>query len=128
MWDNIGRKLQTLAKIVCWLGIIGSVLVAIIIWGQNSRYQSTILTGIIYLVLGCLGSWIGSWTMYGLGLVVEKVENGGFEAHSSAPVYTETTTPNPTPSYTDNYWTCPKCKTRNPISKIECRECGAIKP
>ena len=126
MWDNIGRKLQTLAKIVCWLGIIGSVLVAIIIWGQNSRYQSTILTGIIYLVLGCLGSWIGSWTMYGLGLVVEKVENGGFEAPSSAPVYTETTTPNPTPSYTDNYWTCPKCKARNPISKIECRECGAI--
>ncbi len=26
-----------------------------------------------------------------------------------------------------NYWTCPKCKSRNPFSKIECRECGNIR-
>ena len=27
-----------------------------------------------------------------------------------------------------NYWVCPKCKNRNPYSKIECRECGEIRP
>ena len=26
-----------------------------------------------------------------------------------------------------NYWTCPKCKNRNPMSKVECRECGTIR-
>ena len=27
-----------------------------------------------------------------------------------------------------NYWVCPKCKTRNPKSKVECKECGTIRP
>lgn len=35
MWDNIGRKLQSLAKVVCWLGIIGSVIMAIVMWAAN---------------------------------------------------------------------------------------------
>ena len=26
-----------------------------------------------------------------------------------------------------NYWVCPKCKNRNPMSKVECRECGTIR-
>ena len=26
-----------------------------------------------------------------------------------------------------SYWTCPKCKNRNPLSKVECRECGTIR-
>lgn len=26
-----------------------------------------------------------------------------------------------------HYWTCPKCKTRNPYSKIECKECGTLR-
>ena len=77
MWNNIGRKLQSLAKVLCWLGIIVSLISAIILWNQNSYYQSTILAGILRLVTGCLASWIGSWAMYGLGLVVEHVENGG---------------------------------------------------
>lgn len=26
-----------------------------------------------------------------------------------------------------DYWICPKCKTRNPRSKVECKECGTIR-
>lgn len=26
-----------------------------------------------------------------------------------------------------NYWVCPKCKTHNPFSKIECKECGHVR-
>ncbi len=77
MWNNIGGKLKGLAKVGCWLGIIGSVIYAIVLWSHNSRYQSTILIGFLYLIVGCLISWIGSWAMYGLGLVVEHVEKGG---------------------------------------------------
>ena len=72
MWDNIGSKLQKLAKVVCWLGIIVSVISGIVFMTQNQ-----IVIGLVYLILGSLFSWIGSWSIYGLGLVVEKVENGG---------------------------------------------------
>ena len=76
MWYHIGRKLKALAKVICWLGIIGSVIGAIVLWSQNNGYRNpTILSGFLCLGLGCLGSWIGSWTLYGLGLVVEYVEN-----------------------------------------------------
>ena len=71
MWDNIGSKLQKLAKVVCWLGIIVSVISGIVFMTQNQ-----IVIGLVYLILGSVMSWIGSWSIYGLGLVVEKVENG----------------------------------------------------
>ncbi len=75
MWENIGRRLQSLAKILCWIGIIASVIMAIVMWSQKYGNESTAFLGFLYLVLGCLGSWIGSWAMYGLGIVVEYVEN-----------------------------------------------------
>ena len=71
MWDNIGVKLQKLAKVVCWLGIIVSVISGIIGIANNQ-----VLAGLISIILGSLFSWIGSWSIYGLGLVVEKTENG----------------------------------------------------
>ena len=131
MWDNIGRKLQSLAKVICWIGIIGSVIFGIVIMAQSNRYQSTILTGVLYLVFGCLGSWIGSWAMYGLGLVVEYVENGGgrssYTVTSAGYAFHSTTTSDGGVLTSGSYWTCPKCKTRNSLSKIECKECGTIR-
>ena len=26
-----------------------------------------------------------------------------------------------------SYWTCPNCNTRNPMSKVECKECGKVR-
>lgn len=72
MWDNIGSKLQKLAKVICWIGIILSVIGGIVMITQSQA-----ILGIVYIILGPLLSWIGSWTMYGLGLVVESVENKG---------------------------------------------------
>lgn len=94
MWKNIGIRLQMLARILCWLGIIGSVIYAIVLWSQNSSYQPTILPGILYLVLGSLASWIGSWTMYGLGLVVEHVENQRVPSHDVQEEYQESNNDN----------------------------------
>lgn len=72
MWNNIGSRLQKLAKVFCWLGIIISVISGIVFMTQNQ-----VLIGALYLVLGSVMSWIGSWSIYGLGLVVESVENKG---------------------------------------------------
>ena len=74
MWNNIGNKLKSLAKVLCWIGIIGSLVAAIVLWSQNSDHQPTIIMGILYFVLGSFSSLIGSWAMYGLGMVVERVE------------------------------------------------------
>lgn len=128
MWDNIGGKLQSLAKVLCWLGIIVSFITAIVFWSQNSRYNSTILMGILYLVIGSLASWIGSWAMYGLGLVVEYVENGGSQTSSSGSVGSVSAVSDSNDQVSRGlYWVCPKCKTRNSYSKIECKECGTLR-
>ena len=60
MWDNIGIRLQKLAKVICWIGAILSVIGGIVMITQNQAGQ-----GIVYI------------SMYGLGLVVESVENKG---------------------------------------------------
>ena len=72
MWDNIGVKLQKYAKFVCWLGIIVTAISSIVIWSVGG--SNSFLTGLLILVVGGLASWIGSWSMYGLGVVVEYVE------------------------------------------------------
>ena len=123
MWDNIGGKLQGLAKFVCWFGIIAAVVAGIICFGNNQA-----LAGIVYIVVGGLSAWIGSWAMYGLGIVVQYVENKGSEPLRSSPVFTSVSPKNDVFVSSDNSWVCSKCHTSNPNSKVECRNCGAIKP
>ena len=38
MFDNIGGKIKILAKVRCWVGIIGFVLFAIYVWVTIGRY------------------------------------------------------------------------------------------
>ncbi len=84
MWSNIGHKIKTLAKVICWIGIVLSVLVGIMAIATGGTLQSygytyntgnNILTGILVIVLGVLGSWLGSLTMYGFGELVERAMN-----------------------------------------------------
>lgn len=84
MWSNIGHKIKTLAKVICWIGIVLSVLVGIMAIATNGTLQSygytyntgsNILTGILVIILGVLGSWLGSLTMYGFGELVERAMN-----------------------------------------------------
>lgn len=84
MWNNIGHKIKTLAKVICWIGIVLSVLSGIVLIAGGSTVQSygytyntgnTVLAGILVIVLGVLGSWLGSLTMYGFGELVERAMN-----------------------------------------------------
>lgn len=98
MWNNLGGKLKGLAKVVCWLGIILSLLTGILACvsgnstftfrynygsGYNLGQVSGVLAGIIVIVVGCLASWIGAWTLYGLGEVVETAEGKEQQAKGS---------------------------------------------
>ena len=67
MFDNIGERLKGLAKAVCWIGIICSVITGIVLFASSDRYVDYTLPGILIIVLGSLGCWIGSWALYGIG-------------------------------------------------------------
>lgn len=72
MFSNIGGKIKKLAIILCILGMIGSIVYAIICFTSSNRYQDLTLTGVLILVLGCLTSWISSFFVYGFGELIER--------------------------------------------------------
>ena len=68
MFDNIGSKLKKYAKISTILGIIGYVISGI------AMMRDSFLTGLLVMVLGSLLSWIASFTIYGLGHLIENTD------------------------------------------------------
>ena len=75
MFNNIGRKIKTFAKVMCWIGIIVSVVAGLVmIVSSFSGYAATagIVSGILTAVLGSLFSWVGSFMMVGFGELVEN--------------------------------------------------------
>ena len=66
MFDNIGEKIKTFAKVVCWIGIIVSFIFGVLLVNSSG------LIGILTIVVGSLASWIGSFSLYGFGELIEK--------------------------------------------------------
>lgn len=82
MFQNIGKKIKTMAKVICWVGIIGSVVggVIMVLSGVGvlqfnaEAGVAAIMGGVLTVVLGSLFSWIGSFMLLGFGEIVEKVD------------------------------------------------------
>ena len=75
MFNNIGRKIKTFAKVMCWIGIIASVVAGLVMIATSfSSYAPAagIVAGILTAVLGSLFSWVGSFMMVGFGELVEN--------------------------------------------------------
>ena len=70
MFDNIGRKIKTLAKVSCWMGIIGSIITAIVM--ICNYYIEIRIMGWIVLFAGPLVSWISSFALYALGEIADN--------------------------------------------------------
>lgn len=68
MFDNIGAKIKTLTEVLCWIG-----MGVFLIWGVLMMVGGEILTGLIVAIVGCLASWIGSFTMYAIGCIEENI-------------------------------------------------------
>lgn len=76
MFDNIGGKIKALAKVFCWIEIILSVIIAIIMfvsvedvpYSQEGLYKGL---GCVFLIIGPLLSWISSFVLYGFGELIE---------------------------------------------------------
>ncbi len=79
MFDNIGAKIKSLAKVMCFIGIgLGIIAGISIIGSYYSDYDKSILAGlllgVIYALLIGVVSWIGSFSLYGYGQHIEDTQ------------------------------------------------------
>ena len=72
MFENIGGKIKALAQVVCWIGIIASVICGIIMMTIGEAGFN--LVGFLIMILGSLFSWIGSFMTYGFGQLIENTD------------------------------------------------------
>ena len=79
MFNNIGKKIKNLAKIICYIGIIASIIAAIVLLFLGD-IENMILISLPVLVAGIILSWIGSIFTYGFG---ELIENSAIIAQAS---------------------------------------------
>ncbi len=87
MFNHIGRKIKGLAKFICWIGILLSILVGVVIiaGGDASELSDAVegaeqlagmgwIGGVLVIIIGSLASWIGSFFMYGFGQLIENTD------------------------------------------------------
>lgn len=67
MFRNIGNKIRIFATVLTWIGIVISSLVGIITMVDFP------LIGLLIVVLGCFGSWLSSFVLYGFGELIVNV-------------------------------------------------------
>ena len=104
MFNNIGQKIKTLAKVLCGLGIFIPCLAGIV--NMLRPEIGNPLTGLVLIVVGSLGSWVGSFMTYGIGQLIENTDilvSMSQQTPPPMPVYLPhpgSTPPSPAPSAT----------------------------
>lgn len=73
MFNNIGSKIKTLAKVLTWIGIIGSIAAgAAMVDVVDEDIVVIVMLGTI--IGGSLVSWVGSFLLYGFGQLIENTD------------------------------------------------------
>ena len=74
MFDNIGGKIKTVAKVVCWIFIVCSVLAGLIMIINTLDYFrfEIFLTALFTMIVGSLVGWLSSLGLYGFGELIER--------------------------------------------------------
>lgn len=68
MFNQIGKKIKSLAKYGCWVEIILFAILGLSIYDSGDDF------GIFIAVFGALVSWVGSWLTYGFGEIVDILQ------------------------------------------------------
>lgn len=71
MFDNIGGKIKALAQVVCWIGIVCSVIYGIVLMTTD---EDLVMAGFIVLVMGSVLAWVSSFALYGFGQLIENTD------------------------------------------------------
>ena len=89
MFSNIGEKIKKLAMIICWIGIIFSLILGVVVVvapssiryhlnvngntvASNSNIAAQVISGVLVFVIGSLASWISSFVVYGFGELISN--------------------------------------------------------
>ena len=70
MYNDIGKKIKTFAKVQFVIEAIAAIIVAIILWVDGPRASEVI--GWIVFFVGPVFAWISSWVLYGFGELIDK--------------------------------------------------------
>ena len=145
MFNNVGGKCKALAYIVCWLGIIGFVILGIATIASGHRLNndyytrgtggSVIVTGWVYLLVGPLASWLSSLSLYAIGEAAENSQTATYLAQKmledkekerkSAPVVSsDSSYASRSSSSSAKEWYCSKCGNNNAGGTYVCIRCG----
>lgn len=121
MYNNISGKIKVLASVLCWVGIIISVVISIIIFIQAGEAYGAVegslyAMGYLILIGGSFFSWIGSFFVYGFGELIEKTTMIAYNT-SSNKVESD--------NAKRDKWKCDKCGKFT--SKNPCEFCGYTK-
>ena len=88
MFNNIGKKLKTLAVVIFVLDCLAALILAIVMFSEDAA-----VPGIIILLVLPLVAWISSWFLYGYGEIIDKLQEISYN----------TGTRRPTPTYGNAY-------------------------
>ncbi len=147
VFNNIGKKIKGLAKVIFWITFIMFVLgaigggIAIFATQDCEEYPAYIAAGIAVMLvgsgLGFLVSWIGSFFMYGYGQLIDDTEINrktnqkilaqlGGEAVPEEPAAPAAPVAPVVPQEprAEGEWFCRKCGFKNDASAKFCMRCG----
>ena len=140
MYENVGKKVQTLVKIIFCIEVILCVIIAIatLVSGDNVLY------GLLVIPIGIGVSWLSYIALYAIGVAAEYSElgyakleelekkldslsrseavsdtSGKNEARVSGPISPSSFSPKQT-----REWECPNCGTINSADAWCCKDCG----
>ena len=84
MHNNIGQKIQTLAKVIMWIGIVTSIGMGVVIMANTYTYTygtmysgvgNGVVAGIFVMIAGVISSWVGSFLLYGFGQLIINTDS-----------------------------------------------------
>lgn len=120
MFDNIGGKIKGLAKVLCWLGIIASIIVGAIMCTD----EDAALFGILYILIGSLLSWIGSFLLYGFGELIATTMHISYLVDELTSQSRKNYIQTQRKEETHSTWKCVKCGQENTNISAQCKGCG----
>lgn len=75
MFNNIGKKIKALAKVICWIQIVIYIITAIVMFIiASDTYTEGLYIAIAFafLIIGPFFAWLSSFFIYGFGELIDK--------------------------------------------------------
>lgn len=112
MFENLGKKIQIVAYVITIIGIVLSFIYGFLLLKADKA-----LVGFSTIIIGSLASWLGSFVLYGFGIIVQW-----HETHQDI----TTCQPKRENSPLDQpFWQCYSCNTKIYDKNVKfCPECG----